>query len=206
MPRLTEVVKHLIVINVLMFFGTKMLMGDNRLMLALYYPGVEYFRPYQLVTHMFMHANFGHILFNMLSLAFLGPMIEQLWGSKRFLTYYLLAGFGAMFTHLAVRYIMINYFGQVQEAYIPVLGASGAIYGVFIAFAMYFPNARLMLLIPPIPVRAKYLVVGLIAYDLFSGLSGASTGVAHFAHLGGALFGFLIITYWRVTGKDQRYY
>lgn len=204
--RVTDVVKHLLIINVIVFFGAQVLLGTNQNILYLYYPQSEFFKPYQLVTHMFMHGGTGHLIFNMLSLFFLGPLIEYTWKSKRFLFYYLFCGFGAMLTHMAVWYLEFQQLPAadfnmlMMHPGVAVVGASGAIYGVFIAIAMLFPNVKLMLLFPPIPIKAKYLALGLIAYDLISGLGGFNTGVAHFAHLGGALFGFLLIMYWRYWG------
>ena len=205
MNRITPVVKYLIIINTIMFVGT-MPLGQERLMFALFYPETEYFKPYQLVTHMFMHGGVSHILFNMLSLFFLGPMLEQLWGPKRFLKYYFITGLGAAGLHLLVKYIELHYLGDTSDLYVPVLGASGAIYGVFIAFAMYFPNTQLMLLFPPIPIKAKYLAMGLVAWDLFAGMSNTATSIAHFAHIGGALIGFLLIKYWQMTGQKYNRY
>lgn len=202
MIRITEVVKHLLIINVIIYFGTQFLLPDSR-MLSLYYPASEHFQPYQIVSHMFMHGDFSHLLFNMLTLFFLGPMVESVMGAKRFLTYYFVAGFGAMLIHILIWYIQFSglpsqeYELLMQHPDVRVLGASGAIYGVLVAFAMLFPNTRLMLLFPPIPIKAKYLVIALIAFDLAFGLSGRQTGVAHFAHLGGALFGFLMLLYWK---------
>jgi membrane associated rhomboid family serine protease len=198
MPNITKVVLNLVIINVLLYFGTNMQLFDNsRVMLALFNPWSEYFRPYQLVTHMFMHGSFNHLLFNMLSLVFLGPMVEARLGSERFLVLYFVAGFGSAFLQIATGYLAAYHFGMGAEIDIPMLGASGAIYGVMAAFAMLFPHERLMLLFPPIPIRAPYFVLGLVAIDLFSGMSGRDTGVAHFAHVGGALFGAALIYYWR---------
>jgi len=191
MSRLTEVVKHLLIINVLVYFGATMVLpqiGIPTRMLYLFYPGTEPFQPFQLITHMFMHGSTTHILFNMMSLFFLGPMVEQALGSKRFLTFYLLSGVGAMLLHLGIDYFSVQH--------IPVVGASGAIMGVFVAFAVLFPDVKLMLLFPPIPIKAKYMMMALIAFDLFSGISGMSTGIAHFAHLGGVLAGFIMMYYW----------
>lgn len=191
MSRLTEVVKHLLIINVLIYFGATMVLpelGVPTRMLYLFYPGTEAFQPFQLITHMFMHGSTTHILFNMMSLFFLGPMVEQALGSKRFLIFYLLCGLGAMLLHLG-----IDYFSAVH---IPVVGASGAIMGIFVAFALLYPNTKLMLLFPPVPIKAKYMMMGLIAFDLFSGISGISTGIAHFAHLGGVLAGFILMLTW----------
>lgn len=207
MPRITPVVKYLIIINVAVFAFTVFFDGKvfggytfERLILAMFPFESEFFRPFQIVTHMFMHSSggsggfsFTHLLFNMLTLFFLGPNVERVWGEKKFLIYYLICGFGALAAH-----ILVTYVGQGGGA--PVLGASGAIFGVMVAFAMLFPNTKLMLLFPPIPIKAKYLVGGLVAIDLISGLRGQSifgvTNIAHFAHLGGALTGFLLILYW----------
>lgn len=199
MGQITDVVKHLLLINVVAFLATYTLMGDSRLMFAMYYPTSEYFKPFQIVTHMFMHANIGHLFFNMLTLFFLGPWVERRIGAQKFLITYFASGFGAAGLHLLVRYFMITKMGYDSEINIPVLGASGAVYGVLAAFGTLFPNARLMLLFPPIPIKASYLAIGLIAIDLFTGVSGTRTGVAHFAHVGGAIAGFLIILYWMRT-------
>ncbi len=220
MNRLTDVVKNLLIINILMFLGSMLLLGDpspntmqalineqvsnfnfwGRYRLALFLPGSPYFAPYQLVTHMFMHGNLTHLFFNMFALYMFGPPIEMALGPKRFLFYYLFAGFGAMLLQLGVTYIEINYAGAPGYlANIPMLGASGAVFGLLAAFGYLFPNAQVMLIIPPIPMRAKYFVLLYAGAELMFGLNtmGASTGVAHFAHVGGALFGFLLLLYWR---------
>jgi membrane associated rhomboid family serine protease len=236
MFRITEVIKHLLIINVLMFFGSIILEQSNiidRSFFSLYFPASEHFKPYQLLTHMFMHGDMNHLIFNMLSLFFIGPYVEQFLRPKKFLTYYFIAGFGAMFMHFAIEYVQYisvidqigaNEFNVVQNEgrdlirrgmnytdgrlqtlnavlNIPVLGASGAIYGVLTAFAVLFPNTKLMLLFIPYPIKAKYLVAGFIAIDLIFGVSGRSTGIAHFAHIGGAIFGFLLLRYWQKTGQ-----
>jgi len=197
MFRITGVVKHLLIINVLIFLVRYVVDPEMYWHLALYYPGLELFKPYQLVTHMFTHANTMHLLFNMLSLYFLGPMVENYLGTKRFLLLYFISGFGSLILHLAMAYFgVINYLSPYGEA-IPMVGASGAIMGVFVAFGMIFPNVKLMLIFPPIPIKAKYLILLLVGFDLFSGVSGFNDSIAHFAHLGGALFGFLLILYWK---------
>jgi len=193
MNRLTDVVKHLLIINVIMFVAFHLLFNQYREQVFLFFPGSEYFKPYQLVTHMFMHGSESHILFNMLSLFFLGPMVEQNLGSKRFLIFYLICGFAAMMLHIG-----LGYFGLIGRN--PIVGASGAIMGVFAGFALMYPEVKLMLIFPPIPVKAKYLMAVLIGVDLFSGVSGYNTGIAHFAHLGGVIAGFILITLW---GKNQ---
>ena len=189
MNRLTDVVKHLLIINVIMFVCFHVLFSQFRELTFLFPPGSEYFKPYQLVSHMFMHGSPSHILFNMMSLFFLGPMVEQNLGSKRFLIFYLICGFAAMLLHLGLAYT-----GFIRPS--PVVGASGAIMGVFIAFGLLYPDVKLMLIFPPIPIKAKYLMGALVLFDLFSGVSGISTGIAHFAHLGGAIAGFILIFSW----------
>ncbi len=186
MNQLTEVVKQLIIINAIIFIGTSLpMLSQFRDYFILFPLDTPYFKPIQLVTHMFMHADMGHLFFNMLALYFFGPMVERVWGPKKFLFFYLFCGFGALATHLLL------------SGNSPMLGASGAISGVVLSFAMLFPNAQVMLLIPPIPMKAKHMVMIFLAIDLFLGVSSAHSGIAHFAHLGGALFGFLLILFWR---------
>jgi len=223
MLRLTGVVKHLLIINVLMYFGTLFLLKEpgefvmrqlirmeetdfmswGKYILALYYPTSEYFRPFQLITHMFMHGDLNHLFFNMFGLFMFGPTIEARMGERKFLVYYFITGFGAMFLHMLVTYFELQT-GSISPGAInvPMLGASGAIFGVLTAYGVLFPNNKIMLLIPPIPMKAKYMVVLFAVLELFMGLGPfRADGVAHFAHLGGALFGFLLILYWRKTGK-----
>lgn len=221
MFRVTEVVKHLLIINVLMYLGT-MLLGDpshgttmdlvnerstdfslwGRYRLAMFFPTSEYFRPFQVVTHMFMHADVGHLFFNMFAVFMFGPPLEATWGPKRFLFYYLLTGFGSVLLHNIVRGMEIYWFGEsVFAANVPSLGASGAVFGLLVGYGMLFPENRIMLLFPPIPLKAKYFVLIYAGVELFMGLGNFNTGVAHYAHLGGALFGFLLIMYWRKFGS-----
>ncbi|MDX1942729.1 MAG: rhomboid family intramembrane serine protease [Saprospiraceae bacterium] len=174
----------------------------KRLMLAMFFPGSEYFRPFQIVTHMFMHDGFMHIFFNMFALYMFGPPIETMWGSRRFLFYYLFVGLGAAALHLFVTYLEIQYGGVSPYRYnVPMLGASGAVFGLLAAFGMLFPNNVIQLLFPPIALKAKYFVLIYAGIELFMGLSRFNSGVAHFAHLGGALFGFLLILYWQKFGS-----
>jgi membrane associated rhomboid family serine protease len=206
----TGVVRHLIIINVLVFIGSYAILGSEtwsytdreytnlgRLFLAVYLPGSEHFRPFQIVTHMFMHGDLGHLAFNMLSLFFFGPMVEMAWGHKRFLFYYLFCGFGALVLHLGVQWWELEQAGIDPRSWDgAMLGASGAIFGIFVAFAYLFPNQIIRLMFPPIAMKAKYFVLIMAALELFYGVRGYSTGVAHYAHLGGALFGFLLIMIW----------
>jgi hypothetical protein len=200
MMRITDVVKNLLIINVLMYFATRYLWGNpDRFILALFYTTSDFFHPYQLVTHMFMHADINHLLLNMLGLYMFGSSLEAFWGSRRFLFFYLFCGFGSMILYLLVRYLEVGL--NVDNT--PMLGASGAIFGLMAGYATLFPNNIISLLFPPISLPAKYFVLIYAAAELFFGLGivDVGRGVAHFAHLGGALFGFLLILYWRKYGS-----
>ncbi len=209
MLRLTPVVRNLIMINVLVFVGSFLAGKLTPLVnvsgctfsgpvdiitayLSLYNTHAGCFRPYQLFTYMFMHGTLSHIFFNMLTLAFMGPILESYWGVKRFTIFYLITGVGAGLFNIFVDLVFhVGGFGTM-------VGASGAIYGLLTAFGMLFPNMEIQLLIPPIPIKAKYLVL------LLGGLSfmmDPSGNTAHFAHLGGVVFGFFIITAWRKQGN-----
>lgn len=204
------VVRHLIIINVLMYIGTYILMGPEqwdsstgdiielgRLKLAAFMPGSEHFAPFQIATHMFMHGSVMHILFNMLSLFIFGPMVEMVWGPRRFLFYYLFCGVGAYACHLGVQWWELEQAGIDPTTWnVPMLGASGAVFGIYVAFAWNFPNQVISLLFPPISLKAKYFVPIMAVLELIYGVQGYSTGIAHFAHLGGALFGLLLIGIW----------
>ena len=235
---ITPTVKQLLIINVIFFAGTQMVGDAAYTFLSLFYPEHPDFRVWQPLTHMFMHGNLMHILFNMFALYSFGSALEQFWGGKKFLFFYITCGLGAALLHTAVNYFQIqdsmsdlldagvpqeaiNSFltsgriqydpGQVEEGVLqrlfdafntPAVGASGAIYGLLVAFAFMFPNTGLMLMFVPVPIKAKYFVPGLLLIDLFLGISGKSifgggSGIAHFAHIGGALVGFLMMWYWK---------
>jgi membrane associated rhomboid family serine protease len=184
MNQLTEVVKNLIIINVIVFFGLGLL--ENNFHFQQYFtlfPREEGFKPYQLVTHMFNHGDIRHLFFNMLGLFFIGPMIESTLGPKRFLFLYLSAGLLSGMAHL----FLTNH---------SAVGASGAINGVMVALALIYPSMKLMVFPIPFEIPAIILVGLYIIYDLYSGVSGRATGVAHFAHLGGAVMGAIMIFYW----------
>ena len=236
---ITPVVKQLLIINIIFFLGT-MLVGDAAYkILSLYYFENPVFQPWQPLSHMFMHGNLMHILFNMFALYSFGSALEQIWGGKKFLFFYISCGLGAALLHTGVNYYVFHqgldvlaqngipansvlpilaegkYNTQWQDilsvsgfqsfigSYMtPAVGASGAIYGLLVAFAFMFPNAELMLMFIPVPIKAKYFVPGLLLVDLFLGVSGKSIfggsgGIAHFAHIGGALIGFLMMWYWK---------
>lgn len=204
------VTRNLLYINVLMFVATlinPVFMKDT---FAMAFPLSTEFRWWQPVTHMFMHDGFWHIFFNMYSLVMFGMVVERALGTKKFIWFYLITGFGAVLLHTGVQFLEVQnliakYPGiSAQSIYnsIPhVLGASGAVYGVLVAFAMIYPQAKLTLIFPPITLDAKWWVLIFIGIELVTGISGTAMGIAHFAHLGGALFGWLLIRYWRKSGK-----
>ncbi|MDT0645192.1 rhomboid family intramembrane serine protease [Zunongwangia sp. F260] len=249
MGRITETVKVLLIINVLVFIGSQFLGNYSIQLFALWFFKNENFEVWQLITHMFMHGSFMHILFNMYALWAFGSPIEQMMGQKKFLFFYFSSGLGAIILHTLVNYLAYqNGFNELLDAGYSVaevndwlgssfesimrtsqygipegvdqesiqammqaysssaVGASGAIYGILVAFGMMFPNVELFLLFVPVPIKAKYFIPGLIALDLFSGFTGYSLfggGIAHFAHVGGALFGFIMIWYWRKNQFNQ---
>jgi membrane associated rhomboid family serine protease len=207
---LSGVVRHLIILNVFMFIGTYILLGTEqidpegngyldlgRLQLAAFLPGTAHFQPWQMITHMFMHGNIMHIAFNMLGLYFFGSMVEMIWGAQRFLFYYMFCGIGAWALHLGVQWWELKSMGIDPLMWnAPMLGASGAVFGIMVAFAFNFPEQEIRLMFPPVAMRAKYFVPIMAVLELIYGVQGFSTGIAHFAHLGGALFGFLLILFW----------
>ena len=203
--RLTDVVKNLLIINVIAFAATHFTGDFGRewlIRFSVFFPTSEYFQPYQVVTYMFMHGDLMHIFFNMFALVMFGSAIESLWGPKRFLLYYFLTGFGALALEFAVKYYEFESGSLSPDAVnIPMLGASGAVFGILAAFGMMFPNSIIRLIIPPIPIKAKYFVLIYAGLEIFLGIGNFGTGIAHFAHVGGALFGFLLILYWRSTGE-----
>lgn len=217
--RIPPVVKNLIIINVIMFVAT-FIIGDFMYeKLSLFCFQSPFFKPYQLLTHMFMHGGFFHIFFNMYTLFIFGSVLENVWGGKKFLFYYLVTGLGAALLHNLTIYIelsslansveagnFINLMAQAQINQIlgtPTVGASGAIYGLLLAYAMLFPNNVMQLIFPPIALKAKWFVLIFGVIELLSGLSGAGSNIAHFAHLGGMIFGYFLIIYWK---KNNRMY
>jgi membrane associated rhomboid family serine protease len=222
--QLPEVVKNLLIINGLFFLGTISLdnLGvDLTQILALHQFQSANFMPHQLITHFFMHANLTHLLLNMFALWMFGKILENVWGGKRFLIYYMFTGLGAAALHLVFSQYQIseltndmpgilelakkglynpgnaNSLKLTQLVSTPTVGASGAVFGILLAFGMLFPNTLLYIYFA-IPVKAKYFVIVYGLIEIYSGLSNnPGDNVAHFAHLGGMLFGFLIIKYWQ---------
>lgn len=257
MMRITETVKQLIIINVMFFIGSYLVGKPAHELLALYPVQNDKFKIWQLFTHMFMHGGIMHILFNMFALFSFGGLLENMWGAKKFIFFYISCGLGAAALHLGISYFEIQYllkdvadlnlsaevlhrilnastgndiyqtlqganklaimdedkfdilFNAARLNHIPAVGASGAVYGTLVAFAFIVPNAELMLMFIPIPIKAKYFVPGILLYDLIMGLrgqsifGGQSDGVAHFAHLGGALIGFIMMWYWKKNSFDN---
>lgn len=216
--RTTPIVLNLIIINALVFFAQG-LFGDRSFdLFALHYSGSNAFEPYQLVTHMFMHGNFFHLLFNMLALWMFGTNMERIWGPKRFLIFYLICGLGAAIAQLInyqVDYGNINLaaLDEMQQAYVQevwlnnaTVGASGAIMGILAAFGYTFPNTTLFIMPIPFPIKAKWAIIGFIALDVFGGISKIpGDNIAHFAHVGGALIGLIIVIIWNKTQKKTFY-
>ena len=213
---LPPVVKNLLIINILMYAITALTgnwMYEN---FALFYFKSPFFKPYQLVTHMFMHGGFTHIFFNMYTLFIFGGVLERVWGSQKFLFYYFVTGIGAALLHLGVMYLQLRgYLADAQAGDLmatanirallttPTVGASGAIYGLLLAYGMLFPNNIMQLIFPPVALKAKWFVLIFGALELLLGLSGRGGNVAHFAYLGGMIFGWFLILYWK---KNNRMY
>lgn len=185
-------VKNIIIINVLVMVMTYL---NEPLMLRLFalYPFQIIFHPWQLVTYMFMHGGFFHLFFNMYTLYIFGSVLERVWGTKKFLVYYFATGIGAALIHLGVQHLTGDYALTV--------GASGAIYGILMGYAMLYPDSILTLIFPPVSMKAKWFVLIFGGIEFLTGVTGVGGGIAHFAHLGGLLFGYLLIWYWKKNHK-----
>lgn len=242
---ITDSVKHLLIVNVLMFIGTVSI-GSGQLFydwFALYFPKNPAFEPWQIITHMFMHEDIGHLFFNMFALWMFGTAVERQIGQKRFLFIYFSAGLGAVLFQLGYYYFnfipdynslvssgvtpeaitqmleanrIFDYLNETQIAQIrniapslaaSMVGASGCIMGVLAAFGMMNPNAELMLIFLPIPIKAKYFIPGIILLDVISAVTGQSffspSNTAYMAHVGGAVVGFLIMWYWKKNNMNK---
>ena len=214
-----KVTRNLIIINVIVYIATLINKEFMIATFAMFYPTSPYFRVWQIVTHMFMHGGFAHILFNMYTLWMFGSVLERMIGEKKFLIFYFVCGLGAVALHTGVEYLQVQGFMRAiaegsttaAQSYAelkatPVVGASGAIYGVIIGYAMLFPESKLTLLFPPVTLSAKWMVIIFAGLELLFGITGSAVNIAHFAHLGGMLFGWLLITYWKKKGTlfDRR--
>jgi len=200
-------VKNILLVNILAFVA--LLVNENKVveLFALFVPTSPFFKIWQPITYMFIHGGFWHILFNMYSLVMFGMVLENVLGTKKFVTFYFVAGLGAALTHIAVQYILFSVGGLTEYRLLatPTVGASGSIYGILIGYGMMFPDSRLTLIFPPVTLKAKAFVWIFIGIELFTGITGTMDGVAHFAHLGGMLFGWLLLIYWRKKGKLWKY-
>ena len=199
-----EVTKNILAINVLMYVATWLLKSkiDLEQILNLYYFKSEFFKPWQVITHMFMHGGPRHLFFNMLALFFVGSKLEIHWGAKKFLNFYLLTGLGSVLLYGIVQHyeVMNGLIGINSSA----RGASGAIFGLLTAYGLYWPNTEFHIY-GIVPVKVKYIVIFSIVGALFMGLTGQQQGVGHFAHLGGALIGFLLVKYWNKNDRTSFY-
>ena len=215
LERIPPATRTLLIINVIMFAATCIKPDLMKGLFAMAYPAASDFRWWQPLTHMFMHDGPWHILFNMYTLVMFGMVVERVLGTKKFLILFFVTGFGAVLLHTGVEYLQVRALvkeytpvpytaQQIYDSIPSVLGASGAVYGVLVAFAMLYPEARLTLLFPPVTLDAKWMVAIFIGIELITGITGTQMGIAHFAHLGGALFGFLLVLYWRKSGKIWR--
>jgi membrane associated rhomboid family serine protease len=231
---LPPVVKNLLIINILFYLATVVFEAQGIYLSSIFgmhYPASPLFRPMQLVSYMFMHGNFSHLLFNMIMLIVFGPVLERIWGPKRFLTFYFVTGIGAVVLYIVVGYfefrevaahlteeeivklkeyvaltpanMTIQFPDTYYKTYFDYLhtgmvGASGALFGIFVAFGVLFPNTELMLLFFPVPIKAKYFIPFMILLELYLGVMQFSgDNVAHFAHLGGALIGYILLRFWQ---------
>ncbi len=231
--RIPRITRYILLINIAFFvitFILKVFNIDVIEYLAVFPIQSPFFRPYQVVTHMFMHGGFAHLFFNMFALYMFGIVLENIWGEKRFLIYYFVCGIGAVAVNMLVQYFQLQHLGleavtAVGKEYditfksvadkinsdsineilsTPTVGASGAIYGLLLAFAIYFPNAPMYIMFIPIPIKAKWLIIGFFIIELSLGIfNGSNDNIAHFAHLGGMLFGLIFIFLWK---KKNNYY
>lgn len=233
LSNLSPVVKNLLIINVICYIGSLTFEPATRLF-GVYYPDSPFFEVWQPITYMFMHSTdrFFHIFFNMFALVMFGSIIEQVFGSKRFLNYYLVCALGALVLQYGVQAIEVHQitgtirantflnfdlvqnrvstnlslqgddFDKLISIYgTPMVGASGAIFGLLLAFAYLFPNMPLYFMFIPVPIKAKYFVGGYILIELYLGFSSPGSSVAHLAHVGGALFGFILIKTWGIKRR-----
>ena len=268
LSQIPTVTKNLIIINVIMLFATYVAEQSGislTRLFGLHYPASEFFKPFQFLSHLFMHGGLTHLFFNMFALFMFGRVLESVWGPRRFLVFYFVTGLGAAALHTFVNYIEIAPMANAINAFtntptpelfasfinkyqntiqhmgfnrsaimefsaqwfdaasvpsfeneainfmdkllqtrmnIPTVGASGAVFGVLLGFGMLFPNTQLYMMFIPVPIKAKYFVIGYGVLELVQGLSMSGSNIAHFAHLGGMLFGFILIKYWNKNSSN----
>ena len=224
-------VKNIIIVNIVMMVASYVnysLMSTN---FALYFPASPLFRIWQPITYMFMHGGFFHLFFNMYTLVIFGTVLERVWGAKKFLLFYFVTGIGAALVHMGVQWFQYEnalaitgltaseaavWAEQIAQSvkagadsvpvwsvtlFVPTVGASGAIYGILMGYAMLYPDSIMRLIFPPVALKAKWFVLIFAGLELLLGISSTGGGIAHFAHLGGLIFGFLLLMYWKKTRK-----
>lgn len=202
------VTRNLIILNTIVLIAEWVLprVGiDLVYSLGMHYIGAPGFRIWQMVTYMFLHdpSGIGHLLFNMFALWMFGSVIERTWGEKRYLIYYLITGVGAGLIQQLVWHLSMTSAMAPYADYLLTIGASGAVFGILLAFGMMYPNVPMYIMFIPIPVKAKWVVIGYGVIELLTGIAGSGDGVAHFAHLGGMLFGIIMILLWRRMDKAK---
>ena len=199
MSAIPLVTRNLLIINVLVWLAQSLLgtTGDYITYYGALFPvGSGHFMPHQIVTYMFLHGGLSHLFFNMFAVFMFGRTLEMVWGPKRFLIYYMLTGIGAGLTQLLVCHLTGSFY--------PTVGASGAVFGILVAFGMMFPNSELFIIPFPFPIKAKWFVIGYGLLELGLGISNnAADNVAHFAHLGGLITGVIILLFWRKKGQSN---
>jgi rhomboid-like protein len=214
--QITPMVKKLLLINIAAFFFSTLVQQDIVFKYFSFYnpflPNNEnllnpMFKPWQPITYMFLHGGLGHLFSNMFGLFIFGPALEAYMGTNRFLKYYIITGIGAALLNTLLNYYQMSGMDQNSEMYfreamIPMVGASGAIFGILMAFAFLFPNVEMMLLFFPFPIKAKYFVTMYGLYEFIQGTSGMQTGIAHFAHLGGLLTGFILLKFFSFSKRN----
>ena len=211
------VTRNILIVNVIFFVATMINQNYMVKTFAMFYPASPFFNVWQILTYMFMHGGFWHIFANMWGLLMFGSALERTIGSRKYATLYFMAGLGALVLHTGIQFLQAM---PLQEGILagdpvaqakyqdiirtPMVGASGAIFGVQVAYAMLFPNDIWTLVFPPVSLKAKWFIAIFIGIELLTGVTGTMSGIAHFAHLGGALVGFLLLYWWRKSGKLWR--
>lgn len=207
---LPAAVKNIIIINIMVMIMTSLNEDFMYEKFALFYPTSPFYHWWQPLTHMFMHGGFWHLFFNMYTLFIFGTHLERIWGTRKFLLFYFVTGIGAAAVHTGVEWLQVqNWMAAAADGSLaaqnaihmlkmtPSVGASGAIYGVLMGYAMLYPDSVLTLIFPPISMKAKWFVLVFAAIELLTGVTGTGGGIGHFAHLGGLIFGFILIWYWK---------
>ena len=213
MSNVPVAVKSIIIINILVMVMTKLNANFMYEYFALFYPTSPFFHWWQPLTHLFMHGGFAHIFFNMYAVYMFGSVLERQWGTKKFLLFYFVSGLGAALIHTGVEWLQLQYWmGAAAEGstaaitsihalkVTPTVGASGAVFGLLMGYAMLYPDSIMGLVFPPITMKAKWFVLIYAAIELVTGVTGTADGIAHFAHLGGLIFAFILMMYWRKKG------